>query len=233
MRGRLIVLEGSEGVGKSTQIEMLKEHLRAQSIAFFSYREPGGTPFGDSLRRILLDPATSISSRAEALLFMASRAELVEREVVPKLSSGKLILIDRFFLSTYAYQIAGRLLPEQEVRLANDLARAGLIPDLTILLTAPSGERQQRADLRGDRDRMEQAGDRFHERVERAFESFLSPEWQQAHPECGPIVEVAATGAPHDVAARVLAELERRVPETFTRRSESLRNSGEGRRADL
>ncbi len=232
MRGRLIVLEGSEGVGKSTQLELLKEHLRAQNVSFFSYREPGGTPFGDSLRRILLDPATSISSRAEALLFMASRAELVEREVVPKLASGKLILIDRFFLSTYAYQIAGRLLPEQEVRLANDLARAGLVPDLTILLTAPSGERQQRADLRGDRDRMEQAGDRFHERVERAFESFLSPQWQRAHPECGPIVEVAATGAPHEVATRMLAELERRYPETFTRRSESLRTSGEARRAD-
>ncbi|MEP6689776.1 MAG: dTMP kinase [Gemmatimonadaceae bacterium] len=229
MRGRLVVLEGPEGVGKTTQLQKLDEYLSARGLPFSRYREPGGTALGDGIRKLLLDPASSITPRAEALLFMASRSELIAREVEPKLMSGKLVLIDRFFLSTYAYQIAGRLLPEPEVRLANDLARAGLVPDLTLLLMAPSGERRVRAELRGDRDRMEQAGDRFHERVERAFAAFLSPAWQGSHPECGPIVEVDASGAPEKVFDRLLAAIEAKWPETFVRRVESYRTSGETR----
>src|SRR4051812_32657866 len=94
-------------------------------------REPGGTPVGDQLRTIVLHPESQLTPRAEALLFMASRAELVHRVVRPALDRGATVILDRFFLSTYAYQVVGRGLLESDVREANHLATAGLVPDLT------------------------------------------------------------------------------------------------------
>ena len=91
-------------------------------------REPGGTDVGDEIRRILLDPASGISRATEALLFMASRAQLVEREIRPALERGEVVLVDRFFLSTYAYQVAGRGLPESEVRRQTGLQPAVWYP---------------------------------------------------------------------------------------------------------
>ncbi|MDB4883595.1 MAG: tmk, partial [Gemmatimonadetes bacterium] len=104
---RLIVFEGGEGSGKSTQLRHLAAALAAHRVPHLTLREPGGTPLGTEVRRILLDPASDITPRAEALLFMASRAQLVEREIRPALARGETVLLDRFFLSTYAYQIAG------------------------------------------------------------------------------------------------------------------------------
>src|SRR4051812_31940188 len=106
--GRLIVFEGAEGAGKTTQIRLLTERLTAAGILCVALREPGGTPVGDAIREILLDPEREITSATESLLFMASRAELVAREVKPSLEKGIVVILDRFFLSTYAYQIAGR-----------------------------------------------------------------------------------------------------------------------------
>jgi dTMP kinase len=108
MRGRLIVFEGGEGSGKSTQLKRLAAELEGLHVPHVSLREPGGTALGAELRRLVLDPASDIASRAEALMFMASRAQLVERHIVPQLSEGKVVLLDRFFLSTYAYQVGGR-----------------------------------------------------------------------------------------------------------------------------
>src|SRR5512142_1631622 len=133
-RGKLVVFEGSEGAGKSTQLRMLASRLGAAGIPVVPLREPGGTVVGDVIRGILLDPRSEISPAAEALLFMASRAELVRSEIEPALKRGDIVLMDRFFLSTYAYQIAGRGLSEPYVRDANCLATGGLVPDLTILL---------------------------------------------------------------------------------------------------
>ena len=130
-RGRLIVFEGVEGAGKSTQLERLGGHLARAGVSHREFREPGGTALGDSIRQLLLDPLSTVSARAEALLFMASRAELVSRELRPALESGTIVLLDRFFLSTYAYQIAGRGLAESDVRSANMMATDGLVPDLT------------------------------------------------------------------------------------------------------
>src|SRR5438270_7313720 len=115
----LIVLEGPEAVGKSTQIRRLEAWLRDSKVDFVSVREPGGTPIGDQLRQILLDPRSSLSARSEALLFMASRAELVDGVIEPALAGKRVVLVDRFFLSTYAYQVAGRGLDEADVRAAN------------------------------------------------------------------------------------------------------------------
>jgi dTMP kinase len=205
--GRLIVFEGAEGAGKTTQIRLLADRLTAASISCIAMREPGGTPVGDAIREILLHPEQEITAPTEALLFMASRAELITREILPSLVKGKVVLLDRFFLSTYAYQIFGRGLSEAEIRSANRLATTGLIPDLTLLLDVPATEGLGRADARGARDRMERSGDEFHQRVSRAFRQFADPEWQHSHPECGPVKLIDGTGDEMTVQKRVVAAL--------------------------
>jgi len=212
----LIVFEGAEGAGKSTQLRRLAEFLGAAGRNVVAVREPGGTVVGDEIRRILLDPQSDIVPRAEALLFMASRAQLVEREIRPALDEGAIVLVDRFFLSTYAYQGVGRGLPEDALRQANAMATTGLVPDLTLLLTLPVERGMARVGAR-DRglDRIENVELDFHERVARAFETFATNAWQAAHPECGPIALVDATGSEPDVSALVLAELHMRWPGSF------------------
>lgn len=215
-RGLLIVFEGAEGAGKSTQLRRLAECLGAAGRNVVAVREPGGTIVGDEIRRILLDPESDIVPRAEAFLFMASRAQLVEREIRPSLDEGATVLVDRFFLSTYAYQGIGRGLPEDALRQANAMATNGLVPDLTLLLTIPVERGMARVGARDHGpDRIESVELEFHERVARAFETFASQAWQSAHPECGPIALVDATGTEPDVFTLVLAELHARWPGTF------------------
>lgn len=201
--GRLIVFEGAEGAGKSTQIRLLLARLKSEGIACIAFREPGGTPVGDAIREILLDPAREITPATESLLFMASRAELIAREVRPAIAGGMVVILDRFFLSTYAYQIAGRGLAEADVRAANHLATGGVIPDITLLLDIPAKEGLDRAARRGGRDRMERAGGGFHERINQAFELFSGAEWQRAHPECGRIVRIDGAASEADVAREI------------------------------
>ncbi len=214
-RGKLIVLEGAEGVGKTTQIKLLAERLTKAGIKCVAVREPGGTPVGDDIREILLQPEQEITPATEALLFMASRAELTSREILPSLEQGLIVLVDRFFLSTYAYQIYGRGLPETEVRAANRLATGGLIPDLTVLLDLPAAEGFARADKRGERDRMERSGDAFHQTVGNAFREFTRSTWQHSHPECGPIKLIEATGDQNAVNLRITAALAATFPQPF------------------
>jgi dTMP kinase len=215
-RGALIVFEGGEGSGKSTQLRLLSRELEKRSIRHVCLREPGGTPLGTEVRRLLLDNASDIVPRAEALLFMASRAQLVDREIRPALDRGDLVLLDRFFLSTYAYQIAGHALPDGEVRAANRFATGGLSPDLTLLFTFPVEAGLARAARRpAAHDRMEAMGEAFHRRVAAAFGIFADPSWQLDHPECGPIVPVDAEGSEQEVMTRVHAALHARWPGTF------------------
>ena len=211
----MIVFEGGEGSGKSTQLRRFSAVLADRSVAHVCLREPGGTPLGTEVRRILLDRASDIDPRAEALLFMASRAQLVQREIRPAITRGDVVLLDRFFLSTYAYQIAGHRLHEEDVRQANRFATDGLLPDLTILLTFPARAGLDRAAGRASsHDRMEAMGESFHERVAVALGTFAEPAWQTAHPECGPIVAVDAGGTEDEVAERVLVVVRHRWPGT-------------------
>jgi dTMP kinase len=214
-RGKLIVLEGAEGVGKTTQLRRLADTLTARGIPFLGVREPGGTEIGNKIRHLLLEPGPGFSARTEALLFMASRAELVESDIRPALARGEVVLADRFFLSTYAYQIAGRGLSEAEVTAANRFATGGLAPDLTILLRLSVAAALARTDSRGARDRIESASDDFHHRVAEAFDRFAEPAWQRSHPESGPVVAIDAAGSVDEVAAAVLTTLEQTWPETF------------------
>ncbi len=214
-RGRLIVFEGPEGAGKTTQLGLLSAWLTARGIEHARVREPGGTPLGDEARRLLLDTPGGLDPRAEALLFMASRAALVAGVIEPALARGTLVLADRYFLSTYAYQVAGRGLSEPEIRAANALATAGVSPDVTLLFSVPGPVRAARAAARGAPDRIERAGDAFHARVERAFAMFLSPNWQAGHPEAGPVIAVDGDGDAHTVFERVRTALGERWPGVF------------------
>lgn len=213
--GRLVVLEGPEGAGKTTQLARLSDWLRDRGRRVTSLREPGGTPLGDELRRLVLEPGGDVAPAAEALLFMASRAQLVARVVRPALEAGTWVLLDRFFLSTYAYQVGGRGLEPSGVRAANALATGGLVPDLTVVLALDASEGLTRATRRGVADRMEGAAAEFHERVNATFIASASSAWQAAHPECGPIVTVDARGDEAAVAERVMRAVAGRWPETF------------------
>ncbi|HUQ18521.1 MAG TPA: dTMP kinase [Gemmatimonadaceae bacterium] len=215
-RGKLVVFEGSEGAGKSTQLRMLASRMSAAGIPVVPLREPGGTVVGDKIRNILLDPDSELSPSTEALLFMSSRAELVQREIEPALKRGDIVLMDRFFLSTYAYQIAGRGLSESDVRAANCLATGGLVPDLTLILEFPVADGIERVSQRGAHDRIEQSSIDFHQRVEHAFAEAATPEWQRMHAECGPISLVDARGTRDDVSMRVVEALLDAMPARFS-----------------
>lgn len=211
--GRLVVFEGPEGAGKTTQLHRVAAWLQGRGVPVRVLREPGATPLGDEVRRVLLDSAHDIVPRAEALLFMAARAQLVERVLLPALAAGETVLVDRFFLSTYAYQSAGHGLALDGVRQANVLATQGLVPDLTLLLELPADEGLARAGRRGAADRIERFGDAFHARVAAAFRGFADPAWQRAHPEAGPVVAVDARGDEERTFQAVREALERRWPE--------------------
>lgn len=215
-RGLLIVFEGAEGAGKTTQLKRLADWLAARGRDVVAMREPGGTTVGDEIRRVLLDPGSDIAPRAEALLFMAARAQLVEQRARPALERGAIVLLDRFFLSTYAYQGRGRGIPAEEIRAANEIATGGLVPDVTLLFTLPVEDGLSRAMSRGGHDRMERAAIDFHERVARAFDEFATPAWQAAHAESGAIVAVDARGNEREVFARMLAVLAARWPDDFS-----------------
>ena len=212
----LVVFEGAEGVGKSTQVRRLCEYLDEAGIPYAALREPGGTPLGEEIRRLLLDPSYDVVPRAEALLFMAARAQLVRR-IWHERQLGRLVLLDRFFLSTYAYQVAGRGLSEEDIGVVNEFATGGLKPDVTLLLTSTVAEGLARVDSRGPRDRMESAGEEFHERVTEAFHDFTERDWKRRDPTFGEVLKVDAGGSVDEVFARVLDKLRNFLPETFDR----------------
>lgn len=214
-RGRLVVVEGPEGAGKTTQLARLAEWMANRGQRLHVVREPGTSQVGREIRRLVLDPQYDVAARTEALLFMAARAELVATELRPRLEAGQTIFADRFFLSTYAYQIHGRGLPEADIVAANGFATQTLVPDLTLLLQLPPATGLERARRRSSHDRMERAGAGFHDRVAAAFARFAQPEWQAAHPECGPIVALSAEGSEDEVFAAILGALAERWPATF------------------
>jgi dTMP kinase len=132
-RGLFVTFEGGEGSGKTTQSELLTKYLEAQGRRVLRLREPGGTPLGEELRRILL-ASGSLAPKAELLLFLAARAELVEKVIKPALAGGVWVICDRFIDSTAAYQGYGRGIDLQLIRTLNEAVIDGCLPDLTVLL---------------------------------------------------------------------------------------------------
>lgn len=221
-RGLFVVLEGGEGVGKTTQWEKLTAALHAVGMDVVPVREPGGTAAGDAIRKLLLDPLSSLRAETEALLFAASRAQLVRDTIEPGLASGAVVLVDRFLLSTYAYQGAGRGLPIPALRAINGFATEGLAPDMTLLLSVPANVALARLQARGEQDRMEREDEAFHARVREAFTAALSPAWQREHPEVGLVMEIDAHSDPDAVTARCLDALVQRWPERFAEAATAL-----------
>lgn len=169
-RGLLITFEGGDGVGKSTHIRFLARELAAHGVEVVRLREPGGTPVGERLRSILLNPKNDIADESELLLYEAARAQLVARVVEPALERGAVVLCDRFTDSTLAYQGFGRGLDTDLIERLNAFACRGIAPDRTILLLADDADAAlSRAKGKGEGDRIEQAGGDFHARVAGAF----------------------------------------------------------------
>lgn len=170
-RGVFVTFEGGDGVGKSTHIRFLAESLEARGFEVVRLREPGGTAIGESLRAVVLDPAhDKMSSEAELLIYEAARAQIVDEIIAPALERGAVVLCDRFYDSTVAYQAFGRGLDRSFVDAANRFATRGLSPDRTLLLTLGSAdEGLDRAANRAQADRLELAGSAFHARVADGF----------------------------------------------------------------
>jgi len=211
-RGRLIVLEGGDGVGKTTQLPLVARALRDRGLVVHTIREPGQTEVGQTVRALLLNPESRISPSTEALLFLAARAQVVSEVVRPALAAGEWVVADRFFVSTYAYQIAGHGLDDAQVRAANTLATGGLVPDLTLLLSVSVDVAASRRAGRGTADRLERYGVSFDARVSGAYDAVVTPAWQARHPECGPIVAVPADGAVDAVTSRLIDRIVEHIP---------------------
>jgi dTMP kinase len=206
VRGLFVSIEGVEGSGKTTQVARLAERLRALGREALVVREPGGTPVAEEARRLVLDPARRPGAAAELFLYLVARADLVERVVRPALERGVTVLADRFDLSTRAYQVAGRGLPEGAVLAANALATGGLEPDLVIVLDLAPAVGRARQDAGGKvRDRLELEDDAFHRRVAEAFRRATGPN----------IVHVAAERPPETVHAELWEMLARRFAPIF------------------
>ncbi|NLN92849.1 MAG: dTMP kinase [Candidatus Hydrogenedens sp.] len=177
MKGLLITLEGGEGSGKSTQIQLLARWLKEEGHEVVCTREPGGTPLAEEIRDLLMVPrAETVAPLAELLLYQAARAQHVRDVIRPALQRGALVLCDRFVDSTSAYQGAGRTLPEEAVMELNRLATDGIWPDLTLILDLPEQEGLQRARNRGSDDRMMEETLSFHRNIRSAFQRLAQEE---------------------------------------------------------
>lgn len=178
-RGYFITFEGPDGAGKSTHAQALAVLLKACGRSVVLTREPGGTPFGDQLRSILLDPATGpISSLTELLLYESIRAHHVETLIHPALAAGSVVISDRFTDASVAYQGYGRCIPVETVKMLNHIATSDLKPDTTILLdiSAGRGLAMARSAKRGQLDRIEAAGAAFHKRVRKGYQALAAAE---------------------------------------------------------
>ena len=160
-----ISFEGIEGSGKTTLIAALASELRAAGADILVTREPGGTPFGDAVRALFIDPAMRIDALAESYLMNASRAQLVADVIAPALKTGRIILCDRFFDATVAYQGYGRGLDIEMLIRLSLVATQSIAPDMTFLLDIDVATSRDRLRARGAFDRLEREDDAFHERV--------------------------------------------------------------------
>lgn len=191
----LIVFEGPEGAGKSTQIRLLAERLKTEGISPILTREPGGTQAADRIREVILNPSLTINPLSEFLLYSASRAQHVEEVIRPALAAGKIIISDRFYGASVAYQGYGRGLDLGFIHELNTRVTSGLKPDLVLLLDIDPEKGLARVAERGQKDRLELADLNFHRRVREGFlaQAEKDASWHR----------VDAANSPKEVAARV------------------------------
>ena len=176
-RGTLITIEGLDGAGKSTLARGLQRAVAERGGEAQVLREPGGVELSERIRALVADPALAVSPRAEALLYAAARAQLVEERLQPLLQEGAFVLLDRFADSSLAYQGAGRALGVQQIREINQFATGRLKPDRTLLLRiAPAAGRARQQERALQPDRLERESERFFEAVAAAYDELASAE---------------------------------------------------------
>jgi dTMP kinase len=200
-RGRLITIEGIDGAGKTTLTVALRDALKRRSIDVHLLREPGGVRAAERIRELVKDPAAQIGARAEALLYAAARAQLVEEALTPLLGEGGLVLLDRFVDSSLAYQGAGRGLGIDAVRAINMFATGGLTPDRTLLLRIdPTVGRARSRGRDATPDRLEREADSFFTRIADAYDRLAAA-------EPGRVATIDASRDPDAVLAEALAAI--------------------------
>ena len=205
-RGRLITIEGLDGAGKTTLARGLLDALRTRGIDAALLREPGGVAAAEQIRTLVKDPELHVVPRAEALLYAAARAQLVEQALAPALDAGRWVLLDRFVDSSLAYQGAGRALGIEPVRAINAFATGGLQADRTLLLRIDPALGRARQDGRGEApDRLERERDDFFAAIAAAYDEL-------AVAEPGRIRTLDASADPPAVLAQALAALEDLLP---------------------
>lgn len=193
-KGQLISFEGLDGAGKTTQIDLVCRWLESRGISFVRTREPGGTPLGAEIRQLLLNrPDLAITPLAEAFLFQADRAQHFATLVIPALQEGKLVITDRCFDASIAYQGYGRGVGPELIEGLSMLATQGHVPDLTILLDLDPSQVRRRIEVAGDQSGMREQPTRFdieaeefHRRVQEGFRALA-----RAHPERIKVVDAA------------------------------------------
>jgi dTMP kinase len=201
-RGRLITIEGLDGAGKTTVATALADRLSERGIDIRVLREPGGVPASERIRALVKDPAANIGARAEALLYAAARAQLVEEAIEPLLANGIWVLLDRFVDSSLAYQGAGRALGVEPVRDVNEFATSGLRPDRTLLLAIDPSVGRARTRERGEpADRLEREQDQFFARIADAYTQIAADEPDRVR-------TIDATAAPGVVLAAALSAVQ-------------------------
>jgi len=206
MRGRLITIEGLDGAGKTTLARGLRDALRARGVDAELLREPGGVAAAERIRTLVKDPALHVGAHAEALLYAAARAQLVEEALEPALAAGRWVLLDRFVDSSLAYQGGGRGLGVEAVRAINAFATGGLQPDRTLLLAIDPALGRARQDDRGEApDRLEREHDGFFATIAAAYDELAAAEPQR-------IRRLDASAEPADVLSAALAALADLLP---------------------
>jgi dTMP kinase len=205
-RGRLITIEGLDGAGKSTLAAALAEALKRRGVRVELLREPGGVGLSERIRELVKDPSLKVGARAEALLYAAARAELVQERVAPLLRDGAFVLLDRFVDSSLAYQGAGRELGIEQVRAINLFATGEITPDRTLLLAIAPSTGRARQDARGaEPDRLERESERFFQAIASAYEELARSEPQR-------IRAIDAEQTPERVLEQALAAIEDLLP---------------------
>jgi dTMP kinase len=220
-RGVFITFEGPDGSGKSTQMRLLAERLRKAGHRILESVEPGGTPIGRQIRRILLDPANQeLCATAELLLMFAARAQNVEQWILPALAEGKIVLSDRFTDSTVAYQGAGRNLGIETVMEIDRIACHGVVPDLTLVIDidAEAGlaraHRRNRSHTGAKESRIDEQAVEFHRKVREAYHLLAAREPQRVR-------LIDGNAAPEVIAESVWEAVRGFLPTATARRSGS------------
>ncbi|HFC8466594.1 TPA: dTMP kinase [Neisseria subflava] len=169
MKPRFITLDGIDGAGKSTNLSVMKAWFEKHQLPVLFTREPGGTPAGEALREILLNPATQVSLRTETLLMFAARQQHLETVILPTLKNGTHVVSDRFTDATFAYQGGGRGVPLQDIATLEHWVQGDFRPDLTLLLDVPLEVSMARINQTREKDRFEQEEAEFFNRVREVY----------------------------------------------------------------